>query len=96
MRNLTLYGRAQIIKTFIISQFLFVCLVIATPRKVYNLVNGLIFKFIWKSKSERLKRNVSIERGGLKIPDFKTLVETTQIKWIKKTKENHSYYWKST
>ena len=30
MRNLTLYGRAQIIRTFLISQFLFVCSSIAT------------------------------------------------------------------
>ena len=98
MRNLILYGRAQFIKSFIISQFLFLCSVIGTPRKVYNLLNSLTFKFIWKSKSERLKRNVLIkyyERGGLKIPDFKTLVEAAQIKWIKKMKGNHTYYWKS-
>ena len=83
MRNLTLYGRAQIIRTFHIPQFLFVCSAIATTQKVYSLVNRLTFKFIWKSTSERLKRNVLIKdygRGGLKIPDFKTLVETALIK----------------
>ena len=33
MRNLTLYGRAQMIKTFILSQFLFVRSVIAAPGR---------------------------------------------------------------
>ena len=88
----------KIIGTFLISQFLFVCSAIATPQKVYNLVNSLTFKFIWKSKTERMKRNVLIKdcgRGELKIPDFKSLVETAQIKWIRKIKGNHAYYWKS-
>ena len=73
-RNRTLYGGAQSTTTFLISQFLFVRSAIAAPQKVYNLVNSLTFKFIWKSKSERLKINVLIKdygRGGLKIPDFK-------------------------
>ena len=53
------------------------CSATATPQKVYNLVT---FKSIWKSKSERLKRNVLIkdyEKGGLKIPDFNTAVKST-------------------
>lgn len=98
LRNLTMYGRAQIIKTFIVSQFLFICSAIATPQKLYKILNSLIFKFIWRSKTERLKRNVLIKEytnGGLKIPDFETMVKTTQIKWIKKINDDHTYYWKS-
>ena len=98
MRNLTLYGRAKIIKTFMSSQFLFVALVIATPQKVYNLLNSLVFKFFWKSKSESQNRKVWIqdyERGGLIVADFKTLVKIAQMKWITEMKGNHTYYWKS-
>ena len=56
MRNLTMYGRAQIIKTYVMSQMMFVCSAIATPESFIKDVNRLIFRFIWKSKTERLQR----------------------------------------
>lgn len=87
MRNLTIFGRIQIIKTFIQSQFLFVSSVLETPDKAMKQINSLIFKFVWKNKKERLKRSIiinSIRNGGLQVPDFETMVNTSKIKWIRK------------
>ena len=86
-RNLTIYGRIQIIKTFIQSQFLYVSSVIDTPKEIVKKINHLIFKFVWRNKTERLKRTVlikSIKNGGLQVPDFETMLNTVQVKWIKK------------
>ncbi len=86
-RNLTIFGRIQIVKTFVQSQFLYVSSVIETPVKAMKQINQLIFKFIWKNKRERLKRTVlvkSITNGGLQVPDFESMVNTAKIKWIKK------------
>lgn len=87
MRNLTLYGKAQIIKTFIISQFMFISSVIDTPKKAMKDISKIIFNFIWKNKTERIRRTVlvnEVEMGGLKIPDFETMVATARYKWLKR------------
>lgn len=57
-RNLTMIGRAQIVRTFIMSQFLFVSSVIHVPKIYIDKVNCLIFRFIWNGKVNRVKRSV--------------------------------------
>jgi hypothetical protein len=96
-RNLTLYGRCQIIKTYIVSQFLFVSSIIQTPPEIIKAVNNVIFKFIWKNKRDRLKRSVlqhSIENGGLRVPDFGTMINAAMFKWIKKLISGAEPPWK--
>ena len=96
-RNLTLYGRAQIIKTFVTSQFLYAASVIHTPREVINDINKLIFSFIWRNKKDKLKRTVLINKyevGGLQVPDFQTMLNTTRLKWIQKIIKNCDSPWK--
>ena len=96
-RNLTLYGRVQIIKTFIMSQFIYVSSVVHTPAEVIKLVNKLIFKFIWRNKTERLKRIVlmsTIVNGGMQAPDFDTMIKTARLKWIQKVFHCTNAPWK--
>lgn len=86
-RNLTLHGRIQIVKTFIISQFNFVCSVLPTPDYIIKQINSLIFTFIWKGKKERIKRSIlitDIKQGGLHTPDMETITKTCMLKWIKR------------
>lgn len=86
-RNLTMYGRSQIIKTFVMSQFVYAASIIHVPPDVIKMVNKLIFKFMWRNKKERLKRTVlinSISKGGMQVPDFQTMVEAAKLKWISK------------
>lgn len=98
MRNLTMYGRAQILKTYIISQSMYVCSVIHTPKTFIKEISKLIFKFVWKNRRERLQRTVLIseyEYGGLRIPDFETMLNSVRLKWIKKLVKNDNQLWKS-
>ena len=97
MRTLTLLGRIQIIRTFIVSQFLYVCSIIDTPQKAIKAINTLIYNFVWKGKKDRIRRNVlikDIREGGLNAPDFETMLKTAQLQWIKKLDINASYPWK--
>ena len=96
-RNLTMYGRIQIIKTFVMSQFMYVSSVIHTPPEVIRRINKLVFKFIWRNKSERLKRRVlmsNIVNGGLKAPDFQSMIGAARLKWIKKISTSAEAPWK--
>ena len=52
-RDLSLIGRIQIIKTFIISQFLYSISAINIPEKYIKEIESIIYRFIWKmSKRE--------------------------------------------
>ena len=46
-RDISLYGRINVIKTIAISKLTFVCSVLNTPDKFANEVNKLIFDYVW-------------------------------------------------
>ena len=56
VRNLTLLGRTQIVKTFITSQFSYVTSVISIPERYLSQINQLIFRFIWRNKKDKTKK----------------------------------------
>ena len=96
-RDLSLIGRIQIIKTFIISQFLYSISSIDIPEKYIKEIESLIYTFIWKGKKERLKRQILIktkENGGLKVPCFRFIVDSVKLKWfIKLFDQNIEHVW---
>ena len=47
-RNLTMLGRIAIVKTFVISQFLFVSAAILVPNYVMKIIDNMITSFIWR------------------------------------------------
>ena len=74
-RDLTIIGRIQLVKTFIIHSFLYRASFICMDKEFVNEVNKIIFDFIWKSE-DKVKRHVligDIEDGGLKAPHFRVL-----------------------
>ena len=86
-RNLTIIGRILIIKTFIVSQFLYVSSIICMPEYVANQVNKMIISFIWKGKKSKLSRSIvykSKANGGLGVPNIKCMISVSNIKWFRR------------
>ena len=97
-RNLTLQGRIQIIKTFIMSQFSYVTSVLIIPEKYQKQIDTMIFQFIWHNGNDRLKRKLmykSIEKGGLKVPDIYSIVKTSRVMWLQKYISPTEHTWKT-
>jgi len=89
-------GKATIIKTYIISQFLFVSSAIHMPESYMEKVNKLISNFIWQGKKPKLKWSVLCKPkclGGLNIPDIAHMLNVNRIKWVKKYLNNKENYW---
>ena len=85
-RDLTIIGRIQIVKTFIIPIFLYRASLILVNREFVKDVNKIIFDFIWKGK-DKIKRSAligDIEDGGLKAPHLDSIIETQRILCYKK------------
>ena len=80
-RDLTIIGRIQLVKTFIIPTFLYRASLICMDKEFVNEVNKIIFDFIWKGK-DKVKRPVfvgDIEDGGLKAPHLDSIIKTQRI-----------------
>ena len=85
-RDLTIIGRIQLVKTFIIPTFLYRASLICMDKEFVNKVNKIIFDFIWKGK-DKVKRHVlvgDIEDGGLKAPHLDSIIKTQRILCCKK------------
>lgn len=71
-RGLTLLGKIQIVKSFIIPKVLSKASLITVTEDFIKEINSLIYRFIWKDNDE-IKRAAlinDIENGGLKMLDI--------------------------
>lgn len=81
-RDLTVFGRIQIVKTFIIPIFLYRASVVCCDHGFVKEVNKTIFDFVRKGKDKVLVGD--IEDGGLQAPHLNSLIETEPIMCYKK------------
>ncbi len=65
-------------------------------KKTIKSIDSLLFRFIWKNKTECIQRNSLVRRykeGGLNALDFQTINQTFKINWIKKCISNNDLPW---
>lgn len=91
-RNLSLYGKIIVAKTFLISKICYIIQALALPNLVLEEIDSLIFKFLWKKKTsntrayEKLKRKTlcaEINKGGLGMIRIIDQQNVFLIKWMK-------------
>ena len=87
-RNLTMYGKGLIVKTFILSQWMYQITVLPVLGKEIDVrLNNIIFKFVWNNKPDKIKRKVicgNTDTGGLRYPNMSYYLKSTKIAWIKR------------
>ena len=86
-RNLTLTGKVLIIKTFGISQLLYLASVIHIPEWVIKQAEDIVYEFLWNGKGHKVKKKVVVqtyEQGGIRMGDLPTMLKIQKIKWVKK------------
>ena len=77
-RNLTIFGRYLIAKTLGIAQLAQTISNLNIPKAYIQSFNFAIFKFIWKKKKDKIKREVLIsdyDKGGLRAPSIDTMTK---------------------
>ena len=81
-KKLSIVGKVCIIKTFLISQLVYIMQALVVPDSVLTQVNRLLFRFLWRKKDcnrkafEKVKRNVvcsDLENDGLGMINLKQL-----------------------
>lgn len=97
MRNLTLYGKVQVIRSLAMSQLLYVCSKIAVPKTFTPKVEKEIARFIWNGRKPKIKYKTLIgdlKDGGIRLPDLETIIKTNRVGWFLKLMEDTKSYWK--
>ena len=96
-RDLTVFGKAVIIKALGISPIVYSMSMLEAPKSELEKVNKLIFKFIWKNKPDKIKRDVlyqTIDRGGLKVPNIFLMDKALRLNWIRRLVVNKPGNWR--
>ena len=88
IRNLTLFGKITVIKTFALSKLNHILSVIPEPSQ--DFIKGLeriLYNFLWNGKPDKIKRSTMIldyKEGGLKMVDISSFYKGLRISWIKR------------
>jgi hypothetical protein len=99
MRDLTLYGEVLLIKSYGLSQLLYVSSVLKVPIDVIAEAEEILYDFLWGGKGFKVKKNVIIqshENGGHKMIDLKEMLNSQKIKWVVKSFSDEKLLWKKT
>ena len=103
-RNVSLIGKILIIKTFGLSQFIFLMKSIVLPQNVLREINTMFFKFLWSNSpinnnaSEKIKRTImynDYSSGGLKMIDIIKFQESIMLEWVEKLLSREMCNWKT-
>jgi len=97
LRNLTLYGRIQVVRSLAMSKLLFVCSKIFVSDSFMENVKKEIITFIWNGKKAKIKYDTLIgdyNVGGMKLPDFENCIKANRIKWAINLLDSEVKSWK--
>ena len=85
-RDLSMMGKVQLLKTYVLSKFNYVSSLITVPKLILEEVERASFDFIWCGK-DRIKRKIlyqDYEYGGLRMTNYETFVKSQRIMWLKR------------
>lgn len=87
-RDITPIGRNVIVKTFALSQLVFLFLVLPSPPSFFiKEIESAIFDFIWSGNPDKIKRSVitnPVNEGGLKVTHVQSFINSLKCTWVKR------------
>ena len=84
-RDLTIFGRAMLIKTLGISQLIYSASNLDAPKGSVKIVRTKSIKFLWKNKKDKIKRPglyQDLDNGGIRVIDFDIMLKALKLAWI--------------
>ena len=88
-RDLSLFGKIQVIKSLALSQILLSATLLPIPKNVIENVNTLLFNFIWKARDKLKRQKIlkPITRGGLNMIDLSSFFQSIKAQWVNRIVE---------
>ena len=93
-RNLTVFGKVIVAKTFLLSKLTFAFTMLKVPTEVGVKIERLIANFVWNGpdKIKRCAAYNSCESGGLNLVHIASWIKALKLMWLKRylQKEVHA------
>ena len=84
--DLTIFGRAMLIKTLGILQLIYSVSNLDAPKGIVEIVRTKSFKFLWKNKKDKIKRSglyQDSDNGGIRMNNFDIIMlKALKLTWI--------------
>ena len=96
-RDISVYGKINLVKSLALSKLVFICSVMETPKHFVNEVNKIVLDFIWNHKPPKIKFSTLIKpkkEGGLEMKDFSLFNKALKLNWVKRLCSNSNAPWK--
>jgi len=84
-RELTLFGKALVIKVLGISKLIFNFMMLEVDKYKVKQINKILYEFLW-NKRERIQRKTliaDVEKGGICMVDIESKIQATKAAWVK-------------
>ena len=83
-RDLSTYGKVQIIKSFAVSQLEQVESLIPVPSGIGKSIYGIFFKYIFNSEDKVKRMNLlkPSKAGGINMTDIESMLRALKASWI--------------
>ena len=104
-RCLSQIGKITILKTFGISQFIYIMQSIGINSGYLERINRILFRFIWNNKVNNDKKVIEfvkrktvcsgLEVGGLNMINIIKMQDSFLLKWADKLLDDHEALWKA-
>ena len=78
LQDLTIFGKAMLIKTSGISQLVYSAFNLDVPQEIVDIVKTKSCKFLWKNKKDKIKRSglyQDFDNGGIRMIDFEIMLK---------------------
>ena len=97
-RNLSIKGKVTVLKSVALPKLQYIASHMPIQTDIYKKTNNIISKFIWNCKRPKVNKHViiqPIEEGGIKAPDFESIVKANRVSWIKRLAQPNEAKWKA-
>ena len=83
-RELSLFGKIQIIKTFALSQFVLPASLVSVPLDIIKRIERILYHFLWggRDKVKRKKITQELKDGGLNMVDIESIFRSFKAVWV--------------
>ena len=83
-RDLSLFDRIQILKTFALSQFVLPATLLVVPPDKIKQIESILYTFLWRGKDrvKRAKVIKELKHDGLNMIDIKSIFMSFKVAWI--------------
>jgi len=92
-RDLSIKGKITVLKALVIAKIQYVTNMLPVPEDVIKDINQCLFAFVWNKKPHKIASNVliaPIKCGGLKMPDFDSMIKAAKLAWIPRIMKSNS------